>query len=451
VPFRPRRPQRATAFVDDDIAVDLEGEQHSTVGGDELVARIQRLARPDRVAGRWSRSRVRRPRRTAAWPVDHDVSVVLNGEMTPGISVRPRAPDRVVVRVVDDEIAVGLHGDSTERLVTRSREPDGKIVAVEPEIAVVLIRERASTVWGIQDLHGQQRLPRPQGVSDRRRGKVGVRVHASTVRNVRSSGPDGNRSTVVGVQIYEFGPPDGPAVLALHGVSGHGKRWESFADEYLPEARVIAPDLRGHGRSPWVPPWNFETLVADAVEVIGERGPVLLVGHSFGGAIGLHLAASHPELVRGLVLLDPAIALPGPELLEVATATVESPDYTDAAEARSEKVHGAWADVDEKLIDAELAEHLIPTRNGRVGWRMSVPAIVAFYGELARDFVLPAPDLPTILVQALKVQPSYVTPAFLTALQERLGENLTVHQFDCDHMVAFAKPSETAALIRKLL
>ncbi|WP_338079847.1 alpha/beta hydrolase [Antrihabitans stalactiti] len=256
---------------------------------------------------------------------------------------------------------------------------------------------------------------------------------------------------MVCVQIYEFGPADGPAVLALHGVSGHGKRWESFANEHLPEAHVIAPDLRGHGRSPWEPPWNFETLVDDAVEVIGDRGPVLLVGHSFGGAIGLHLAARHPELVRGLVLLDPAIALPGPELLEVATATVESPDYTDLAEARSEKVHGSWGDVDERLIDAELAEHLIPTRNGRVGWRMSVPAIVAFYGELAREFVLPAPDLPTVLVQAMKVQPSYVTPPFLAALRERLGDNLTVHHFDCDHMVAFAKPSETAAVIRKLL
>ena len=276
-------------------------------------------------------------------------------------------------------------------------------------------------------------------------------MHASTVRNSDYRGPRGNRSRVVDVQIYEFGPSNGPAVLALHGVSGHGKRWESFANEHLPEAHVIAPDLRGHGRSPWIPPWNFETLVDDAVAVIGDRGPVLLVGHSFGGAIGLHLAARHPELVRGLVLLDPAIALPGPELLEVATATVESPDYTDLAEARSEKVHGSWGDVDERLIDAEIAEHLIPTRNGRVGWRMSVPAIVAFYGELAREFVLPAADLPTVLVQAMKVQPSYVTPEFLTALRARLGDNLTVHQFDCDHMVAFAKPNETAAVIRKLL
>ncbi len=263
----------------------------------------------------------------------------------------------------------------------------------------------------------------------------------------------GRLSGVTDLNVYRYGRVDGPVVLALHGLTGHGKRWESFANEHLVQARVLAPDLIGHGRSPWTPPWSFEAHIDSLVTLLKAEtsGPVVVVGHSFGGAIGLHLAQRHPDLVRALVLLDPAIALNPRELLDVAAATVEHPDYTDAAEARSEKVHGAWADVPQTLLDSELAEHLVPTANGRVGWRLSIPAVTASWGEMARDFVLPPVQLRTVLVQAMRVQPPYVTPAFRTALNAHLGDNLTVHEFHCEHMVPLALPAETAALVRALL
>jgi lipase len=270
---------------------------------------------------------------------------------------------------------------------------------------------------------------------------------------IAADGTDRNTRGVPGLHVHRFGPVDGPTVLALHGLTGHGKRWESLAVGELPQARVIAPDLRGHGRSPAAPPWNFESHVADLRALLAAEGagPAVVVGHSFGGAIALHLAHRHPELVRGLVLLDPAIALDPYDLLDVATASLESPDYTDAAEARSEKVYGAWADVPAPLLDAEMAEHLVPTVHGRVGWRIALPAITASWGELAREAVLPPANIPTVLVQAMRVQPPFVTPKFRSALQARLGEALEVHDWDCHHMVAQARPAETAQLIRRLL
>ena len=65
-----------------------------------------------------------------------------------------------------------------------------------------------------------------------------------------------------------------------------------------------------------------------------------MVGHSFGAAIALHFAAACPDLVSGVVLLDPAVALDGQWVLEIAEATLASPDYTDRAEARTEKSTG---------------------------------------------------------------------------------------------------------------
>ncbi|WP_435278459.1 alpha/beta hydrolase [Rhodococcus yananensis] len=260
-------------------------------------------------------------------------------------------------------------------------------------------------------------------------------------------------STPDALHTHLFGPADGPPVLALHGLTGHGRRWRNLAETYLPDLRVIAPDLRGHGRSPWTPPWSFESHVADLSTLLDthDTGPVTVVGHSFGGAIALHLAATAPERVRSLVLLDPAIGLPGDRLLEVADLTVRYPDYTDAAEARSEKTHGDWAGVASDLLDEEIAEHLVEHDDGRVGWRICIPAFVASWGELAREPVLPPPGVRTILARAGKVQPPYTSDEFRRALTDRLGPNLTMLELACDHMIDQELPQRTAELIRSVL
>lgn len=252
------------------------------------------------------------------------------------------------------------------------------------------------------------------------------------------------------LNVYRYGPSDGPRVLALHGITGYGGRWRDLANNYLPQAHVIAPDLRGHGHSPALPPWTFDAHVADLVEVL-DGEPAVVVGHSFGGAIAVRLAARCPELVRSLVLLDPAVGLPPQMLLDISLDTLRSPDYTDIAEARSDKLDNAWGEVAPELLEAELAEHMIATNNGRVGWRMSLPAVIAGWGELAHPYVLPPANLRTVLVQAMKVQPPLVMPNFRRALIDHLGPNLTVHEFDCDHMVAESRPAQVADLIRPLL
>ncbi|MEV6770361.1 alpha/beta hydrolase [Nocardia sp. NPDC051030] len=255
------------------------------------------------------------------------------------------------------------------------------------------------------------------------------------------------------LHIHRFGPSTGQVVLALHGLTGHGKRWQALAEQHLPGVRIIAPDLRGHGRSTGVPPWDFETIVTDLVELLRAETsePVVLLGHSFGAGAGVHLAARHPELVRGLILLDPAIGLDPEFMLQIAAAMLENPDYASVEQARFDKVETAWAEVDPRVLEDELAEHLVPTPDGRMAWRLTFAAMIAYWGQLARDFVLPPRELPTILVQAMKVDPPFVTPAFRAALSAHLGDHLTVHEFDCDHMVAQARPEQTAALVRTML
>ena len=251
------------------------------------------------------------------------------------------------------------------------------------------------------------------------------------------------------LHVHRYGPPGSPRVLAVHGLTGHGRRWQTLADEHLPDVAVAAPDLIGHGRSSWSAPWTIDANVAALASLLpGSGEPVVVVGHSFGCAIALQLAATRPDLVAGLVLLDPAVGLDGGWMREIADAMFASPDYTDAAEARNEKSGGSWSDVDAGELDAEVSEHLIDLPNGRVGWRVSIPAMMSYWSELARDIMLPPNGTPITLARAKRTSPPYVTEALIDGLRDRAGARFRLVDVDCNHMVPHAKPAETARLIR---
>jgi lipase len=240
-------------------------------------------------------------------------------------------------------------------------------------------------------------------------------------------------------------------VLAIHGLTGHGKRWQPLATQHLAEISVAAPDLIGHGRSSWAAPWTIDANVAALAALLEHQAisPVVVVGHSFGGAVALHLAAAHPQRVAALVLLDPAIALDGAWMREIAEAMLASPDYSDAAEARAEKATDSWSDVEPAVLDAELDEHLVALPGGRYGWRISLPAMMSYWSELAREIMLPQKGIGTTLVRAARTSPPYVGDELIANLRDWLGSDFQLMDFDCKHMVAQAKPAEVAALIRE--
>jgi lipase len=165
--------------------------------------------------------------------------------------------------------------------------------------------------------------------------------------------------------------------------------------------------------------------------------------------VALQLAASRPDLVSALVLLDPAVGLDGAWMRDIADGMLASPDYTDRAEARSEKANGSWADVDADELDRELDEHLIDASQGRVGWRISIPAMMSYWSELARPITLPPSTIPVTLIRASRTSPPYVTDELVAGLAR--DREFDLIDFDCDHMVAQALPAETAAVIRKAL
>lgn len=106
------------------------------------------------------------------------------------------------------------------------------------------------------------------------------------------------------------GDPEAPPVLALHGITQSVATWAWLVPHLADDHRVVRLNFRGHGRSGRTPgAYNFPGYVADATaiceQVLGR--PAVIVGHSLGGGTAAGLAQTRPDLVRGVVLEDPAI------------------------------------------------------------------------------------------------------------------------------------------------
>ncbi len=94
--------------------------------------------------------------------------------------------------------------------------------------------------------------------------------------------------------------------LLVHGLASNARLWDGVGAELAARGTgAVAVDQRGHGRSdkPGVG-FDFATLAEDLATVVGDHGPVVAAGQSWGGNVVLELAARHPELVRGVVCVD---------------------------------------------------------------------------------------------------------------------------------------------------
>ena len=102
--------------------------------------------------------------------------------------------------------------------------------------------------------------------------------------------------------------PGRPNLLFLHGLFGQGRNWTGIAQGLLPEATSLLVDLPDHGHSPWSAEFSYESMAdavaADVSERLGSAAALTVVGHSMGGKVAMLLALRHPELVRGLAIVD---------------------------------------------------------------------------------------------------------------------------------------------------
>jgi pimeloyl-ACP methyl ester carboxylesterase len=106
----------------------------------------------------------------------------------------------------------------------------------------------------------------------------------------------------------DWGNPEKPLLLLIHGGRDHCRNWDWVAHELRRDWHIVAPDLRGHGDSEWSRGGAYAMIdytldvaqLLDALQVF----PVTIIGHSLGGSIALQYSGTYPDRVQRLVAIE---------------------------------------------------------------------------------------------------------------------------------------------------
>jgi pimeloyl-ACP methyl ester carboxylesterase len=241
----------------------------------------------------------------------------------------------------------------------------------------------------------------------------------------------------------------------LHGGSGRWQLYAGMLAELAERCHVYAPDLRGHGKSGWVP-WGYtiREYVADIAAFLREvSGPAVLMGHSLGGIIAVATAKACPDRVRALIVGDaPLDAATWGQLLRDGRGKLVA--WRALAGGTHPRVAHPVAEIERLLGDApegsatlreifgegspiihELAERLYLHDPDMLGM------LIEDYEQVAAGYdletVLPAIHCPVLLVQADPAAGGALTDAEVQRALPLLA-NPTHRRFSgMDHMLLY--------------
>ncbi len=123
----------------------------------------------------------------------------------------------------------------------------------------------------------------------------------------------------------------GEPIIFIHGYPLDNSIWLPLVPGLENHARLILPDLRGHGQSP-APAgmYSMDLLAADILALMDGLGlpRAVLAGHSVGGYIALHFARNYPERLAGLALVASHCFADPPERKQIRLDTAEKVERT---------------------------------------------------------------------------------------------------------------------------
>jgi len=254
--------------------------------------------------------------------------------------------------------------------------------------------------------------------------------------------PDGEAAAV---ELYSQDEGHGPVVLLLHGVGLSHTVWKDVMPSLAEEFRVIAPDLRGHGRSKAAADaaYGFPELESDLLRLLDRKkvDAAYVVGHSGGALLALRFALDHPERVRGLVMVSGA-AYTDSHTRSIAQRWTDTyrTDGPDAFGLRILKdlYYPDWIEAHLDFADQVRAA----VKHQDLGPATKWSETMAKFDEKAR---VPSLKIPTLIVQAMDDQ--VVDASHGRILRQSIpGAQIRILT-ETGHMVPLERPRETAEAI----
>ncbi|MBV9995022.1 MAG: alpha/beta hydrolase [Caulobacteraceae bacterium] len=119
----------------------------------------------------------------------------------------------------------------------------------------------------------------------------------------------------------DWGNPDAPPLLMVHGGRDHCRNWDWVAERLRDRYHIIAPDLRGHGDSAWAIGGGYDlpAYVYDLAQLVHQKemAPITIMAHSLGAAVSLSYAGAFSRSVKKLIAIEGLG--PPPEMIEQMT------------------------------------------------------------------------------------------------------------------------------------
>lgn len=252
---------------------------------------------------------------------------------------------------------------------------------------------------------------------------------------------------------------DAPVQLILvHGLASNARLWDGVGHELAARGvGALAVDLRGHGQSPKPDDgYDFDSVVGDLLPFLrsdGRSGRVLdgtplVVGQSYGGNVVIHLAARHPDAVRGVVCVDGgAIDLRQrfPRLDDAVEAMKPPYDRFEGTspEVMEARLRGSMPDAPETWIRGAMAcfDVVDGGVRSRLTWSRHRQIIEAMWHEPTTE-LFPKVEVPVLFVMASDRMRDGVDAAL-----DALPDGRAVWFDGAHHDVHAQRPAEVAELL----
>lgn len=246
-----------------------------------------------------------------------------------------------------------------------------------------------------------------------------------------------------GLEVLRRGTGDDVVVL-LHAVGLDAHAWGPLADRLAAHRSVVAPSLRGHGRSPApVGAWSIGNLATDVHRMLAEHGwaRAHVVGLSLGGMVAQQLALDHPEDVGSLVLISTAAGFDEP--MQTTLRDRGRRAMAAGMAAVVDETLDRWSIADGNPLYADLRRTLLADDPG--AWARTWEAVAAF--DVRRR--LAEVRQPALVLGGGR--DGSTPPAMLEAIANGLADAHLQIEPDAGHMAPLEHPLRYASLIEAFI
>ncbi len=243
---------------------------------------------------------------------------------------------------------------------------------------------------------------------------------------------------------------EGHPLIILHGLFGSLDNWQTMSQKFGEFYKVFAVDQRNHGSSPHSDILNYQVMAEDLKEFLQSHNlpSTYLLGHSMGGKTAMQFAATYPEKVDKLIVVDIAPKVYNPQHDEIFEAlcsldlqTFSSRKEIDAALAQ---------EIGSRAVRGFLLKNVARDDSGTFKWKMNLDAIYKNYNHINKGLETNRTfEKPTLFIKGERSD--YIQEEDTAIIKELFPHATIVTIARAGHWVHAEAPTKFGRVVRDFL